>query len=176
MVSTIGLGDMFICQSPKIFYASHSLEGILVYAYTSGSSDQISFSWRILSGSNFLHSGTYSSVFIIRPTNERMWLKAIFKVGLVAGLKTTHVRQGQKYLRPRRHSPYKGHLKRQAIHPNPPKWVKAWRDSPLRLEELSSAKEHQAEQPRGTTANRMRPNDCSPPTLFCASWLLTIIL
>ena len=44
----------------------------------------------------------------LRPTNARIWHKAVFKVGPVAGLKPTRVRQGQKYLRPRRHSPLWG--------------------------------------------------------------------
>ena len=42
----------------------------------------------------------------LRPTNARIWHKAVFKVGPVAGPKPTRVRQGQKYLRPRRHSPF----------------------------------------------------------------------
>ena len=52
----------------------------------------------------------------MRPTNARIWHKAVFKVGLVAEPKPTRVRQGQKYLRPRRHSPFLG---RQAINPTP---------------------------------------------------------
>ena len=44
----------------------------------------------------------------LRPTNARIWHKAVFKVGPVAGPKPTRVRQGQKYLRPRRHSPFWG--------------------------------------------------------------------
>ena len=31
-------------------------------------------------------------VFIIRPTNEQIWHKAVFKMGPVAGPKSTHVR------------------------------------------------------------------------------------
>ena len=41
-----------------------------------------------------------------RPTNARIWHKAVFKVGPVAGPKPTRVRHGQKYLRPCRHSPF----------------------------------------------------------------------
>ena len=44
----------------------------------------------------------------LRPTNARIWHKAVFKVGPVAGPKPTRVRQGQKYLRPRRHSLFWG--------------------------------------------------------------------
>ena len=44
----------------------------------------------------------------LRPTNARIWHKAVFKVGPVAGPKPTRIRQGQKYLRPRRHSPFWG--------------------------------------------------------------------
>ena len=44
----------------------------------------------------------------LRPTNPRIWYKAVFKVGPVAGPKPTRVRQGQKYLRPRWHSPFWG--------------------------------------------------------------------
>ena len=44
----------------------------------------------------------------LRPTNARIWHKAVFKVGPVAGPKPTRVRQGQKYIRPRRHSPFWG--------------------------------------------------------------------
>ena len=47
-------------------------------------------------------------LFITRPTNVRMWHKAVFKVGPVAGPKPTRVRQGQKYLRPYWHSPFWG--------------------------------------------------------------------
>ena len=73
-----------------------------------------------------------TSVFITRPTNARMLYKAVFKVSPVAGPKPTRVQQGQKYLQPRRHSPF---------------------------EELSSAEAHPAEPPRGKTDNRMRPNN-----------------
>ena len=44
----------------------------------------------------------------LRTTNARIWHKAVFKVCPVAGPKPTRVRQGQKYLRPRRHSPLWG--------------------------------------------------------------------
>ena len=64
-----------------------------------------------------------SLLFIIHPTNARMWHKAVFKVGPVAGPKPTRVWQGQKYLRPRRHSPYYGRLRRQVV--TPPKGIKA---------------------------------------------------
>ena len=91
----------------------------------------------------------------MRPTNARIW--AVFKVGPVAGPKPTRVRQGQKYLRPFRHSPFLGCLRRQAI--KPPKGVKAWEDGPLRPEEISSTEAHSAEPPRGKTAYRMQPKN-----------------
>ena len=59
----------------------------------------------------------------LRPTNARIWHKAVFKVGPVAGPKPTRVRQGQKYLQPRRHSPFWGSLRRQAINSTPPNGV-----------------------------------------------------
>ena len=65
----------------------------------------------------------------LRPTNARIWHKAVFKVGLFAGPKPTRVRQGQKYLRTRRHSPLWG---ASGARQYPPKGVKAWGDGPLR--------------------------------------------
>ena len=97
-------------------------------------------------------------LFIIRPTNARMWHNAIFKVGPVAGPKPTRVRRGQKYLQLRRHSPFWGRLRRQAMNSRP-KGVKAWGDGPLSMEELSSAEAHPAEPPRDTKPNRMQPNN-----------------
>ena len=75
-----------------------------------------------------------------RPTNARIWHKAVFKVGPVAGPKPTRVRQGQKYLRPRRHSPFGG-------------------ASGAKPEEISSAEAHPAEPPRGKTAYQMQPKN-----------------
>ena len=48
----------------------------------------------------------FGQVFVFRPTTGEVWHKAVFKVGPVAGPKPTPVRQCQKYLRPRWHSPY----------------------------------------------------------------------
>ena len=83
----------------------------------------------------------------MRPTNARIWHKAVFKVGPVAGRKPTRVRQGQKYRRPRRHSPFGAP---QAI--TPPEGGKRLGDGPLRPEEISSAEAHPAEPPIGKTA------------------------
>ena len=94
----------------------------------------------------------------MRPTNARIWHKAVFKVGRVAGPKPTRVRQGQKYLRPRRHS-LLGAPQAPGNKPNPPKGVKAWGYGPLRPEEISSAEAHPAEPPRGKTAYRMQPKN-----------------
>ena len=44
---------------------------------------------------------------IYHTFHQRTTQKAVFKVGSVAGPKPTRVRQGQKYLRPRRNFPYK---------------------------------------------------------------------
>ena len=89
-------------------------------------------------------------LFIIRPTNAQKWHKAVFKVGPVAGPKPTRIRQGQKYLRPRRHSPFW----RKAINLTPPKRVKACgrRNSPV---------------PSHTRQNRpevWQPTECNPTT------------
>ena len=92
----------------------------------------------------------------LRPTNARIWHKAIFKVGPVAGPKPTRVRQGQKYLRPRRHSPF---WRASGNKPNPPERGKSLGDGPLRPKEISSAEAHPAEPPRGKTAYRMQPKN-----------------
>ena len=58
--------------------------------------------------------------------------------------------QLQKCLRPRWHSPKKEHLRCQAINLAPPRRVRAWGDSPLRLKDAGLG----ASQP---TASRTRP-------------------
>ena len=92
----------------------------------------------------------------LRPTNARIWHKAVFKVGPVAGPKPTRVRQGQKYLRPRRHSPFWG--ARQYTQPPrrgyKPGGMAPWgrRNSPV---------------PRHARQNRpevRRPTECNPRT------------
>ena len=92
----------------------------------------------------------------LRPTNTRRWHKAVFKVGPVAGPKPTRVRQGQKYLRSCRHSPFWG---ASGARQYPPKGVLACGDGPLRLKEFSSAEAHPAEPSRDKTAYRMQPNN-----------------
>ena len=54
----------------------------------------------------------------MRPTNARMWHKAVFKVGPVAGPKPTRVRPARPKI-PSAPSafPFLGHLGRQAITP-----------------------------------------------------------
>ena len=102
----------------------------------------------------------YSVLFIIHPTNARIWHKAVFKVGPVAEPKPTRIRQGQKYLQLRQHSPFLGCLRRQAINLTLLKGVKAWGDGPLRPEELSSAEAHPAECPEIKL-----PTECNPTTV-----------
>ena len=64
----------------------------------------------------------------------RVWHKAFLRLFQAQG----HSPQGlgilQKYIRPRRHFPKEGRLRRQAINLTPPKRVKVWGDSPLRPE------------------------------------------
>ena len=103
--------------------------------------------------------GETSLLFIIRPTNVRMWHKAVFKVGPVAGAEA-HARPA----RPKIPSaplafPFLGAPQAPGNKPNPPEAGKSLGDGPLSPEELSSAETHSAELSRGTTAYRMRPNN-----------------
>ena len=82
-------------------------------------------------------------LFIIRPTNARMRHKAVFKVGPDAGPKRSRVQLGQKYLRPRRHSPFQGAP--QAPGNTPPEEHKSRGDGAMRPEEFSNADAHSAE-------------------------------
>ena len=104
----------------------------------------------------FLSLSLYLSYLSMRPTNARMWHKAIFKVGPVAGPKPTHVQQGQNTFNPVG-IPLFG---APGNKPNPTEGGKSLGgDGPLRLEKLSSAEAHPAEPPRGKTAYRMQPNN-----------------
>ena len=48
-----------------------------------------------------ISASTSASYYLsMRPSNAQIWHKAVFKVGPVAGLKPTRVRQGQKYPQP----------------------------------------------------------------------------
>ena len=93
----------------------------------------------------------------LHPTNARIWHKAVFKVGPFAGPKPTRVRQGQKYLRPRRHSPFWGASGARQYPPRrelKPGGMAPWgrRKSPV---------------PRHTRQNRpevRRPTECNPRT------------
>ena len=90
----------------------------------------------------------FNYLFIIRPTNARMWHKVIFKVGPVAGPKSTRVRRGQKYLRP-----VGIPLKRQTINPTPPpEEGKSLGDGPPEARGTLSAEAHPTESPRGKMA------------------------
>ena len=54
------LGDPFVSQNPREFYASHSIGWILVSAYTFSEYGQISVSCTISSGSSFPPSHAWS--------------------------------------------------------------------------------------------------------------------
>ena len=58
------------------------------------------------------------------PLTGRVWHKTFFKVVPGAGREPTRVQHSQKCLGPRRHSPKKGHLRRQAINLTSPRRVK----------------------------------------------------
>ena len=101
----------------------------------------------------------------MRPTNARIWHKAVFRVGPVAGPKPTRVQQGQNTFEPVGF-PLFGAPQAPVNKPNPPKEVKTWGDGTLRTEELSSAEAHPSEPPRGKTANRMRSNNCTYKDIY----------
>ena len=112
------LVDPFVSQNLREVYKSHSPGQVLGCAY--GISLVKFYTCTIVSVAAFSpsHVKSYSlftlihllydrsfRIFIIRPTNVRMWHKAAFKVCLVVGPKVTRVRQGPKYIQPRWHSP-----------------------------------------------------------------------
>ena len=76
------------------------------------------------------------------PHQRKNVAQGLFKVGPVTGPEPTRIRQFQKCLGPRRHSPFLWRLRSRAIKPTPPKRVKAWRDGLLRPEELYPLVEH----------------------------------
>ena len=94
----------------------------------------------------------------MRPTKSRIWQRTFFKVGPVAGLKPTRVRQGQKYLRPRRHPLFGApQAPGNKTTPYPPKGVKAWGYGPWGR--------RNSQVPRHTRQNRLevkRPTECDP--------------
>ena len=92
-------------------------------------------------------------VFIDASYQRTNMAQGDFKVGPVARPKPTRVQQGQKYLRPRWHSPFWGASGARQL--TPPEGGKSLGDGPLRPEEISSAEAHPAEPPRGKTAYRM---------------------
>ena len=94
---------------------------------------------------NRIHS--VATVFVIRPTTEQAWHKAVLNVGPGAGLKPTRVQHCQKYLRPRQ---------APGNEPNPPKRVKYWGEGPLRPEENLMSRHTRPDPCRGEHA-RMRP-------------------
>ena len=69
-------------------------------------------------------------LFVFRPTNRMSMAQGFFMVGPGAGPQLTRARHFEKYLRPCRHSPKEGCLRRQAINLTPPKKVKAWGTAP----------------------------------------------
>ena len=77
------------------------------------------------------------------PPSGRVWHKALLKVGPGSGPKPRRARQLPKCLGPRRHSPKKGRLRRQAINLNPPRRVKAWEEGrPPEARGMSSDETH----------------------------------
>ena len=94
----------------------------------------------------------------LRPTNARIWHKAVFKMGPVAGPKPTRVRQGQKYLRPRRHSPFWGAS--GARQSTPP-------EGGISLGGMAPWGRRNSPVPRHIRQNRpeiKRPTECNPTT------------
>ena len=81
------------------------------------------------------------AVFIPRPTNVRIWHKAVFKVGPVAGPKPNAIGSSKNASAPLAF-PFSGRFRRRAINPTPPKRVKAWGDGPLRPEVMYPVVEH----------------------------------
>ena len=57
--------------------------------------------------------------FVARPTERASVVQSLFWVVPGTGLEPTRAWHGQKYLRPRRHSPNRGHLRRHVIKPTP---------------------------------------------------------
>ena len=62
-----------------------------------------------------------------------MWVRAQGRSPHAPGI-------SQKCLRPCRHSPYYGCLRRRAMNPTSPKVVKSWWEGPLRPKEISSCR------------------------------------
>ena len=86
-----------------------------------------------------------------------------FLGGSGAGPKSTCGRRFQKCLGPRRHSPKKGRLRRQAINLTTPRRVKAWGDGPLRLEDVSQGTPWPTDRPP-PQPEHTRPDPCLPNT------------
>ena len=81
--------------------------------------------------------------------------QGLFKVGPDAGPQPTRVWHCQKYLRPRRYSPYWGASGVKQLTQPHRKGVKAWWGWPLRPEEISSAEAHPTRSAlRSHTASR----------------------
>ena len=72
---------------------------------------------------------------MLAPSNGHVWHRAFFRWVRAQGQSPNSPDISQKCLRPRRHSPYLGRLRRRAM--NPPKGVKAWGEAPLRPKEIS---------------------------------------
>ena len=81
------------------------------------------------------------SIFILCPTSVRIWHKAVFKVGPVAGPKLNATGSSKNASDPSAFL-FSGRLRRRAINPTPPKMVKAWGDGPLRPEVMYPVVEH----------------------------------
>ena len=94
----------------------------------------------------------------MRPTNVRIWHKAVFKVGPVAGPKPTPSGKVKNTFDPVGIPLFVAH-QAPGNKPNPPEWSKSLGGGLFRPKELSSAEAHPVEPPRGKMVYRMRPNN-----------------
>ena len=91
----------------------------------------------------------------------QVWHKALFRWVRAQGRSSHAPGISKKYLRPRRHSPYKGRLRRRAINPTSPKRVKAWGEGPLRLKEISRNRD---------TLGQIRAPDNTAGEVLLSTW------
>ncbi len=96
---------------------------------------------------SYVLSVTVAGIFVGRPTLRASMAQGLFQVGRGAGPQPTRARSSQKCLRPLRHSPYQGRLRRRAINQTSPKGVKAWGEGPLRPQENPQAPRHTPPEP-----------------------------
>ena len=94
-------------------------------------------------------------LFILRPTSVRIWHKAVFKVGPIAGPKP-NAAGSSKMPRTPSAFPFSGRLRRRAINLTPQKRVKAWGDGPLRPEVMYLVVEHTRTNSAASNHSRSR--------------------